>query len=198
MENLDYMIEKYKRDMINMSSRARIFNDEPNVEIKETEKYTDEEKPVENEENGFEEAVEAVAMSNEEEQGDDEEDSYGYLKIRAYTGNDAYPVETAYVRVFDDTGNLVFEGYTDQSGIIEGIRLKTVNERNSEAPNDMKKSINYRIVVTHPDFTMAEYENVPIFDGVESIQPVDFEISGGERRIVNETGNYPGEDSYGN
>lgn len=169
MQNADELIEKYKNDMLKMMKRS-YFPYEDSVTVTENVPSADEP------------SVKTVAQGvfNDERPNEPSNDSYGDLKVRVFSGNIAFPIETAFVRIFDDTNNEVREGYTNQSGIFDAKRLPTPNKSISKSPNFEKGYAGYKIIVTHPRFNTEIFENVPVFDGVESIQDV-------RMRIGNET-----------
>ncbi len=165
MQNADELIEKYKNDMLKMMKRSYFpYQDEAVSEVSESEP-----------------SVSAVAQKsisgNRDESVNQPEteklpNGYGSLKVRVFGGNIAFPIETAFVRVFDGDDREIREGYTNQSGIFDVTMLPTPNKSISESPGSEKAYTGYKIVVTHPRFNTEVFENVPVFSDVESIQDV--------------------------
>lgn len=194
MQNVDKLIEKYKNDMLSMMKRSYFPYEEAEPALGETDETA------ETVESGEEPAV-SVAAQNEpvrrEAQNialDDEsrrdpnishsEGGFGSLKVRVFVGNIAYPIETAFVRILDSNGTVIREGYTNQSGIFDATRLPTPDKSISESPGNEKGYTGYKIIVTHPRFNTEIFENVPVFEGVESIQDVRMEIGNSEEPIL--------------
>lgn len=181
MQTPEEIIEKYKNDMLNMMKRSYYPYEEalPTVaradeEVKNT--PTVDETPTEK----------AVSTSFEEGTGDAEDsgERFGSLKVRAFGGNIAYPIETAFVRLFDSKGKPISEGYTNQSGILDFPELPTPDKSISESPNGEKGYATYKIIVTHPRFNTEIFENVPVFEGIESIQDVRMEIGSSDNESL--------------
>ncbi len=102
----------------------------------------------------------------------------GTLKIQAFASDQSFGIGSARVMVFIEfpSGNVaVFDGLTDVDGITQAIRLPAPPRALSQAPAASGKRAPYSvysIYVEHPDFVREVFTNVPIFSGVESIQPV--------------------------
>lgn len=159
MQNTNELIEKYKNDMLKMMKRS-YFPYEENIETNQNISLDSQA------------AVEAATQDVPQSVNTDNSESTGELKVRVFSGNIAFPIETAFVRIFDNNGNEIREGYTNQSGIFDAEELPTPNKSISESPNYEKGYAGYKIVITHPRFNTEIFENVPVFDGIESIQDV--------------------------
>ncbi len=102
----------------------------------------------------------------------------GSLKIQAYAADQSFGIGSARAMVFVElpSGNIaVFDGLTDVDGITQAIRLPAPPRSLSQspAPNGARLPYAvYSIYVEHPDFVREVFTNVPVFSGVESIQPV--------------------------
>lgn len=102
----------------------------------------------------------------------------GSLKIQAYAADQSFGIGSARVMVFVElpSGNIaVFDGLTDVDGITQTISLPAPPRSLSQspAPNGARLPYSvYSIYVEHPDFVREVFTNVPVFSGVESIQPV--------------------------
>ncbi len=173
MQNANELIEQYKNDMLKMMKRS-YFPYEESVSVSENVPTADES------------SVTAVGQNviDSRKPVDTSDESFGNLRVRVFSGNIAFPIETAFVRVFDDDGKEVGEGYTDQSGIFDVNELPAPNKSISESPNYEKGYAGYKIIVTHPRFNTEIFENVPIFDGVESIQDVRMTVGNEENEEI--------------
>lgn len=101
----------------------------------------------------------------------------GELRVQAESGRRAFPVPGAQVTVsknFTDGMRIFATGVTDENGILEGIFLPAPSRTISQAPSDTVPYSAYQITVTHPGFQGEQFIQVPIFDGIKSIQPVRF------------------------
>ena len=83
----------------------------------------------------------------------------GYLKIRAFAASGAIPISNLKVVVSTNVNNdtiIFYEGVTNQSGIIEGIKLPApkLEVNNLNAPNKTK----YIITATYSDNIKKIYE----------------------------------------
>ena len=119
--------------------------------------------------------IEEKPMSTETktEEPDDLADSFGTLKVQVFAAQQVYPISSARVIVRrNGEDKILFEGYTDSSGIVDNIRLPTPGKSLSSAPNSTKPYSQYDVFVTQPNFVSRNYLGVPVFSGVESIQTV--------------------------
>lgn len=103
----------------------------------------------------------------------------GSLKVETYAADRSFGVGSARVMVFLELpgGNVaVFDGITDNDGSTESIRLPAPPRELSQSPqqgdNPRLPYSTYSVYVEHPDFVRSVFTNVPVFSGVESIQPV--------------------------
>ena len=100
----------------------------------------------------------------------------GNLKVQVFSGRQAFPVVNAQVVVtkeFDDGPFTFIDDLTDTSGIVEGMSLNTPLSSEATENNKILPYSTYSIRVTHPYFISTVYTNVPVFDGITSIQPVN-------------------------
>ena len=73
------------------------------------------------------------------------------------------------------SGNVaVFDGLSDISGSTPSIILPAPSRELSQSPNDggVPPFSTYMVYVEHPSYVRALFNNVQVFSGVESIQPV--------------------------
>ena len=106
----------------------------------------------------------------------------GALRVQVFSGQQAIPIPNAEVVVtkdFSDGQQVFFDGVTDISGIVDNIELPAPSREISESPQPRGDGVRlllpysqYNVMVTEARHRPQEYTNVPIFDGIKSIQPV--------------------------
>lgn len=103
----------------------------------------------------------------------------GTLRVEAFASDRAFGVGSARVMVFLElpSGNVaVFDGLTDIDGQSDTIILPAPPRSISQSPqngeNPKLPYAVYSVYVEHPSYVRAVFSNVPVFSGVESIQPV--------------------------
>ncbi len=99
----------------------------------------------------------------------------GLLRIQAFAAQQAFPIVNAKIEVekdFADGTHRFAEAYTDINGVVENITLPTKDKSLSQSPGGVIPYTTYTIKVTHPHFAPTVFCEVPIFDGIESLQPV--------------------------
>ena len=102
--------------------------------------------------------------------------SEGYLRVQVVTAKGALPVEKAVVQIKKvENGTEVYsrELITDESGNTEVITLKAPNADLSQAPDpsDLPYA-DYQAFITAKNFLSVSVDEVPVFSGVLSVQPV--------------------------
>ncbi|MBQ8840160.1 MAG: hypothetical protein IJ004_02435 [Clostridia bacterium] len=110
-----------------------------------------------------------------------ENDAIGYLTVIVRTVNGALPVENAQVVIYgygnDDNipsnGDIIYTLSTDISGKTEKVALNSKNKDISLAPKNEVPSKGYNISVTANGYYDSSYINVPIYQGVHSLQYVN-------------------------
>ena len=116
------------------------------------------------------------AIKEEYEQFQLENPASGTIKTQVFTARGAYPVEQAQVdlyKVFPEGDYLISRQYTDRSGQVNPVTVPVYQRSLSESPGDSTPYVSYRIAVTHPGFADAVIEQVPVFEGVTSLQSVN-------------------------
>ena len=106
--------------------------------------------------------------------------SAGWLRVQAFAGPQTLPVPDADVLVtrdFVDGVRRFASGKTDQSGVLDGITLPAPDNTLAQDPGTIQPYALYDIRVSHPDYRTEIYKQVPIFPGIKSIQPVQFQSS---------------------
>lgn len=189
MDNFDLMIEKYKNEMMKYADKAtKQINEQSQKEINTDSVFQKNE-----EENKSEKKTEKMHKAADgtveiaTEPVSQNLPGRGKLKINVFTWNEAFPVISAFVKVLKD-GELLFSEFTDQNGSVQEIDLSAPNRKISESPENGKGFAEYRVEVSHPRFNSVILENVPVFDGIESIQPVALEpVNSRGSEIIEET-----------
>lgn len=110
---------------------------------------------------------------------------YGNLRIRAYAASQAIPISGLKIVVSTTIGNdnvIFFEGYTNESGIIEKIPLPAprLQTSNLDAPN----TTTYYITATYiPDnlnifYKVNMYENVCVVQNINIVPDMTSQVGG--------------------
>lgn len=177
MHNFEDMIEKYRRELIEISKQSSVHTGEEREDGRMTAEVL---------------AAEAVPMPEPEEPSaviagrvpfaDYEEfvrgnPSQGLLRVQAFTANRAFPAPGATVKVYirlSDGERELYSGTTDIDGVADNIRLPapdgsiSFNENSTIEPYAV-----YSLRVSKPGYSTAVFEGIPVFDSVKSIQPVE-------------------------
>ncbi len=104
-----------------------------------------------------------------------ENDSVGFLIVSVNTANGALPVEGATVTIYggnEAESDVIYSLKTDQSGRTEKVVLSTKDKELSTVPGNVAPFKSYNIEVSAPGFYDNNYINVPIFQGITSLQSV--------------------------
>ncbi len=103
----------------------------------------------------------------------------GTMRVQAFAADRSFGVGSARVMIFVElpSGNVaVFDGLTDIDGVTQSVRLPAPPRELSQSPQTganarLPYSV-YSVYVEHPAFVRSVFTNVPVFSGIESIQPV--------------------------
>jgi len=103
-----------------------------------------------------------------------ENNAVGYIQIVARTGLDAFPVSNALVTIsYTENGQLIFETslITDESGKTERVEVPAPSISYSLKPNEGISPYSlYNITIDANGFFRQRSVNVPVFEGVTSLQ----------------------------
>lgn len=109
-----------------------------------------------------------------------QQESLGTLKVQVYTARRTLPVEDATVAISRNTPEgeqEIVTLTTNNSGTTQTVSLPGVPASLTEVPGlnleHYFKQYSYNIEVTHPDYVSVLFKNVPIFQGIQSIQSID-------------------------
>ncbi len=100
----------------------------------------------------------------------------GSLIVRTFTSQAQLPVSGATViissRAQDGRQNLYSIQTTDESGNTKPIQLEAPDKALSMRPDQAVPFSDYSLVVEHPDYFLATFEQLQVFPGVETVQDV--------------------------
>ena len=111
--------------------------------------------------------------------------AFGTLLFQVTGGQGAFPVEGATITVtkaLDDRLDLSITVVTDESGKTEPISLPAPSRTLSQAPNGGIVYAAYQAEVSAPNYVTTEIRDLPVFDGITTIQPVNLTTDIGDRR----------------
>lgn len=109
------------------------------------------------------------------------DESIGFLQVVTKTANGALPVENAQINIYEYTpsvdngerGRIIYTLYTDQDGKAPKVALNTKSKELSMTPGNENPFSVYNIEASKEGFYSNSYINVPIFQGITAIQPVE-------------------------
>jgi hypothetical protein len=161
---LDQLIDKYKQEILSYSKKVNNNITESQNKVIPTsvvpESNVIETKPVVDTYNQFLK----------------ENPKTGYLKVEVFAANRALPITNARVTVskkLKDEQRMLKVLLTDINGQTETIPLPAPDKLISEKPGMGIPYSTYTIKVEQPNFLPLEDFDVPIFEGITSIQPVE-------------------------
>lgn len=101
----------------------------------------------------------------------------GTLIVRVFVSRAQFPVSGATVIVSTPNGDgryrLVSIQQTDESGVAGPVTLYAPDKSESLTPGNNGTSFSsYTLVVEHPDYQLAVFDDLQIFSGVETVQDV--------------------------
>ena len=99
----------------------------------------------------------------------------GYLLVQVTTANTAIPLQDAFVTVSRDNAQneLLYTLRTGADGRTPRVSLSAPARADSFAPSDIPPFSSYNIVVESRGYGAANYNHVPIFDGITAFQQAD-------------------------
>lgn len=189
MHDFDDMIERYCKELIDFSKQAPVHTEEKSDAVP-TAAQPAEGTPQEDE---VQEYV-VLRPYRDAEDFEARNGSRGTLRVQVFAADRSFPVSGAEVTVevpFLTGSRELFSGRTDRDGIIDGISLPAPDKNLSLDEDNTKEPFAlYNVRVSHPDYAVGEYSNVPVFDSVKSIQPVALVP-------LTQSGNEPSETEFG-
>ena len=111
---------------------------------------------------------------------------FGTLIFQVTGGQGAFPVAGANIvitKALDDRHSLSVTMTTDESGKTEPLSLPAPSRELSQSPNNGIVFATYQAVISAPNYVSTEVRDLPVFDGITTIQPVNLSPDfGGQRR----------------
>lgn len=104
----------------------------------------------------------------------------GVLRIQAFRGRQAIPVPGVRVTVLCPlaSGDVVlFQGETDESGILDPIYLPAPQAVQSLSPGGQEPGASYTLLAEVPGFVPFR-GTVKIFPGIKTVQPIQLQLQG--------------------
>ncbi len=117
----------------------------------------------------------------------------GILSVAVTHSKGSFPIENARVEIFSADDSPIVTLYTDMSGKTGPIALKTVSKQSTETPeSEGRKADLYHILVTADSYVTTRVENIPIYEGVTTVQQIDMTLlsasAGGATQIITQDG----------
>ena len=112
-----------------------------------------------------------------------ENPSFGTLIFQVTGGQGSFPVPNAKVNLtkkLNDRLSLSITVLTDESGKTSPISLPAPDRRLSQSPNNGIVYAVYQAEVTAEGYIPTEIRDLPVFDGVTTIQPVNLTTDFGQ------------------
>ncbi|MBO7311085.1 MAG: hypothetical protein J6U86_06825 [Clostridia bacterium] len=104
-----------------------------------------------------------------------ENQSVGYLTVRVSTAGGAVPLEGAAVNIRGgdvDNSSIIYSLSTNSDGLTPTVTLDTAPRSASQTPQGSTPPyVAYNIDVFARGYAPAFFHNVPIFEGINSVQP---------------------------
>ena len=108
-------------------------------------------------------------------------DDIGFLAVTVRTSNGAIPIENAKVSIYENyenggansNGHLIYSLRTNNFGQTEKVALPTKSTSLSLEPGNVHPFKSYNIFVSSDGYFDSDVINVPIFQGVTSLQPIN-------------------------
>lgn len=101
---------------------------------------------------------------------------FGTLIFQVTGGQGAFPVAGANIVItkeLDDRYSLSLALTTDESGKTDPISLPAPSRELSQSPGKGIPFAAYQAVVSAPNYVSEEIRDLPVFDGITTIQPVN-------------------------
>lgn len=100
----------------------------------------------------------------------------GSLAVRVFTSRAQLPISGATViiskRAEDNRHQVYSIQSTDESGNTKPFQLEAPDADLSQTPGSVSPFSSYALVVEHPGYYLATYEQLQVFPGVETVQNV--------------------------
>ena len=107
-------------------------------------------------------------------------DGFGLLKVQASTASGAYPlsgVDITITKFIDGNEVVFFKGVTDESGIIDNIRLPAIPSKEEILKESDIVYTVYNLKAVYQKDNFERIYDVSIFDNIKVIQPIRVPMS---------------------
>lgn len=182
MEDIENIIKKYQRELMEFSSQniSSVLQAIPTIAAGIVQQEPAQNIVTENPQPAVEQQTQAenIPLYSTYDEFLQSNTAQGLLRIQVFGGNRFFPISGARVRVsLPLQGNnsvQQFDGLTDINGIVDNIILPTPPSALSQSPDmsAMRPFAFYTVTVDHPRYASSQFLNVPVFADVKSIQGV--------------------------
>lgn len=110
--------------------------------------------------------------------------AFGTLIFQVTGGQGAFPVAGATVvltKPLNDRQSLSFTITTDESGKTAPLSLPAPDKELSQRPGNGTVFATYQATVSAPNYVTTEIRDLPVFDGITTIQPVSLSPDFGQK-----------------
>ena len=158
---MEKSIEDYKRELMELY-RSRPIVPANSQAVREQDTPITEQRPI-------------VPFAQNDEQLREPYTGKGGLMVALTHSRGTYPVEGASVSVLDKNGRVIDREVTDNSGKTTRLLLPAPSKILSEAPGESYSNVAafYDLKIEAENFVPVTIKGVPIFDGVNTTQPLD-------------------------
>ena len=110
--------------------------------------------------------------------------AFGTLIFQVTGGQGVFPIAGATVTItkaLDDRLGISVTVITDESGKTEPISLPAPSRELSQSPNNGIVYAAYQAEISAPNYIKPEIRDLPVFDGITTIQPVNLSPDFGQK-----------------
>ena len=110
--------------------------------------------------------------------------AFGTLIFQVTGGQGAFPVPNATIlltKQLNDQQSLSFTVVTDESGKTAPVSLPAPSRELSQRPGNSIVFATYQAEITAPNYVTTEIRDLPVFDGITTIQPVSLSPDFGQK-----------------
>lgn len=101
----------------------------------------------------------------------------GNIRVRTYVASGAIPIDGVLVKIYgtdDYNKDVVYSLLTDKDGITKEVSLPAPPRAYSSAPGAKESPYSvYNVEITKNGFYPKRIDNVPIFNGVNAVLPIE-------------------------
>ena len=110
--------------------------------------------------------------------------AFGTLIFQVTGGQGAFPVPNATIlltKQLNDQQNLSFTVVTDESGKTAPVSLPAPSRELSQRPGNGIVFATYQAEISAPNYVTTKIRDLPVFDGITTIQPVSLSPDFGQK-----------------